>query len=149
LYDHFVQLEAVTPGDYKNKGKGLVIEYGEHATPFGSLFIAVSSRGVCRAGFLDYTSTEQELGELLQTWPLASLTKNTAATRTVVDAMFTGTGTLKSPLSLYVAGTNFQIAVWRALLQIPSGTLVNCRARSGECHRRESARVSDPLSSRH
>lgn len=125
LYDHFVQLEAVTPGDYKNKGKGLVIEYGEHATPFGSLFIAVSSRGVCRAGFLDYTSTEQQLGELQQTWPLASLTKNSAATRTVVDAMFTGAGTLKSPLSLYVAGTNFQIAVWRALLQIPSGTVVN------------------------
>ena len=33
LYDHFVQLEAVTPGEYKQRGAGLVIEKREVAHP--------------------------------------------------------------------------------------------------------------------
>ena len=53
LHDHFVQLEAVTPGEYRNKGKGLSIRHGVHATPFGRLFIARTPRGVCRAAFVD------------------------------------------------------------------------------------------------
>ena len=53
LHDHFVQLEAVTPGEYRNKGKGLSIRHGVHDTPFGRLFIARTPRGVCRAAFVD------------------------------------------------------------------------------------------------
>ncbi|MEO0491396.1 MAG: AraC family transcriptional regulator, partial [Cyanobacteria bacterium J06659_2] len=53
LHDHFIRLEAVTPGEYKSKGKGLEIEYGIHSSPFGSIFIAMTKRGVCRAAFLD------------------------------------------------------------------------------------------------
>jgi AraC family transcriptional regulator of adaptative response/methylated-DNA-[protein]-cysteine methyltransferase len=125
LYDHFVQLEAATPGDYKNKGKGLMIEYGTHATPFGEFLVAVSARGICRAAFLDYTSMEQELAELRQTWPLASLGHNATTARHVIDSMFGKSTTLTRPLSLYVTGTNFQVAVWRALLRIPMGTVMN------------------------
>jgi AraC family transcriptional regulator of adaptative response/methylated-DNA-[protein]-cysteine methyltransferase len=125
LYDHFVQLEAVTPGDYKQKGKDLRIEYGCHASPFGEFFIAQSSRGVCRAAFLDYSNLEQELLQLQQIWPLAVLTHNPTATAAIVARMFAGTTAQDVPLSLYVKGTNFQVAVWRALLQIPAGTVIN------------------------
>ncbi len=53
LYDHFVQLEAVTPGEYKQRGAGLVIEHGVHDTPFGQAFVALTPRGVCNFSFLD------------------------------------------------------------------------------------------------
>ena len=45
LYDHFVQLEAVTPGEYKRRGAGLVIDHGVHAPPFGQAFITLTEGG--------------------------------------------------------------------------------------------------------
>ncbi len=126
LHDHFVQLEAVTPGEYKNKGKNLTIEYGVHPTPFGRLFVAVSSRGICRASFLDVDhDVEQQLVKLKNTWPLASFSRNDETTGAVVSTMFDKAKVTDRPLSLHIPGTNFQIAVWKALLQIPPGTVVS------------------------
>lgn len=126
LHDHFVQLEAVTPGEYKAKGKQLCIEYGVHATPLGQMFVATTPRGVCRAGFVDFTSAEELLEELHRTWPLSSIEQNQEATRPVIDQLVGSTKvSQKGPLSLHVAGTNFQIAVWRALLKIPPGSLAS------------------------
>jgi AraC family transcriptional regulator of adaptative response/methylated-DNA-[protein]-cysteine methyltransferase len=48
VYDHFVQLEAVTPSEYKQAGKGLNINYGYHETIYGTVFIAVTARGICK-----------------------------------------------------------------------------------------------------
>ena len=141
LYDHFVQLEAATPGDYKNKGKALTIEYGAHATPFGQFFLAVSTRGICRAAFLDYTSIEHELAALQEAWPLAAIVHNAATTRRVTDTMFDKTSRLTRPLSLYVAGTNFQVAVWRALLRIPMGSVMNYAQLAFSLNRPRAARA--------
>jgi AraC family transcriptional regulator of adaptative response/methylated-DNA-[protein]-cysteine methyltransferase len=125
LHDHFVKLEAVTPGEYKSKGKGLRIDYGCHASPFGNIFIARTSRGVCRAAFLDADDSEADLSNLRRAWPLASFVNNDSTTGHVVDAMFGKDPTPELPLSLHVAGTNYQVAVWRALLEIPRGTVVS------------------------
>lgn len=126
LHDHFVQLEAVTPGEYKNRGKQLKIEYGVHSTPLGALFVAVTPRGVCRAGFMDFNSKDELLDDLRIAWPFSSITESTSSTRYVIDAIFSGNaGSKEGPLSLHVAGTNFQIAVWRALLKIPPGTVAS------------------------
>lgn len=141
LYDHFVQLEAATPGDYKNRGKDLDIQYGAHATPFGDLFIAISTRGICRAAFLDYTNTERELAALRQTWPLATLAYNAANTRHVIDTMFHKATAPTQPLSLYVSGTNFQVAVWRALLRIPMGSVQNYAQVAAALNRPRAARA--------
>ena len=53
LYDHFVQLEAATPGEYKTGGAGLSIDYGVHNSPFGDIFVAATARGICKLSFLD------------------------------------------------------------------------------------------------
>ena len=37
LYDHFVEIESVTPGSFKVRGEGLQVEFGSHTTPFGSM----------------------------------------------------------------------------------------------------------------
>ena len=125
LYDHFVQLESVTPGEYKAQGEGLTIEYGRHSTAFGDIFIASTQRGVCRATFPDDTGLAVPLAELQSIWPRANILENNTATQAIVDRMFSGVSTVTRPLSLHVAGTNFQIAVWQALLRIPPGTVVS------------------------
>jgi len=122
LHDCFIRLEAVTPGEYKSKGKGLEIQYGIHSSPFGTIFIATTKRGVCRAAFLDSQDIEGHLIGLQKVWPLALLTQNEEATRCVIDAMFGDVASADRLLSLCITGTNFQIAVWRALLSIPPGT---------------------------
>lgn len=125
LYDHFVQLEAVTPGEYKAGGAGVTIEYAVHDTVFGKAFIAVTLKGVCNFSFLDGTVIDDPLTTLYKTWPHASMVENRQRALTVIKAMFSGEKKLDRPLSLHVTGTNFQISVWKALLQIPPATVMS------------------------
>ena len=125
LYDHFVQLEAVTPGEYKTGGKGTIIEYGTDDTPFGCAFVAITARGICKFAFVDDDDTQGQLAELATRWPRAVLRENHRRTSAIVHAMFDGKEKPDRPLSLYVRGTNFQVSVWKALLQIPPGKVVS------------------------
>jgi AraC family transcriptional regulator of adaptative response/methylated-DNA-[protein]-cysteine methyltransferase len=119
LYDHFVQLEAVTPGEFKMGGAGLMIEHAVHDTPFGKAFIAVTARGICNLAFLDSPDIEEHLISLSKKWPRAVLHENRQRTGAIINAMFDVDRKLDRPLSLHVSGTNFQISVWKALLKIP------------------------------
>ncbi|MDM5075897.1 bifunctional transcriptional activator/DNA repair enzyme AdaA [Aeromonas media] len=125
LYDHFVQLEAVTPGEYKQRGAGLVIDHGVHDTPFGQAFVALTPRGVCNFSFLDEKAPEAPLASLAQRWPAAQLREAPSRTQEVIHTMFDGSKTPDRPISLHVSGTNFQISVWRALLEIPPARVVS------------------------
>lgn len=135
LYDHFVQLEAVTPGEFKRQGEGVEITYGVHPTPFGEVLVAMTPRGICRMSFVGATSQEALLEQLSKQWPRSTLSHRPEATRYVVDALFLRVEFLKADqtpsaqtpgvLPLHVSGTNFQIAVWRALLTIPDGQLAS------------------------
>jgi AraC family transcriptional regulator of adaptative response/methylated-DNA-[protein]-cysteine methyltransferase len=125
LYDHFVQLEAVTPGEYKTGGAGMTIDYGIHDTPFGKALIAVTARGVCNMVFLDNPEYQQQLAALAASWPKAILRENRRQTSDTVKAMFDGKAIADRPLSLYVSGTNFQVSVWKALLQISPGKVAS------------------------
>ncbi len=124
LHDHFVQLDAVTPGDFKRGGAGLTIQYAVHATPFGDTFVATTERGVCSLAFLDKEGLDVHLDVLRQQWPHAAARRDTASTRPIIDAMLDHEKP-GLPLSLYVSGTNFQTNVWRALLQIPMGSVMS------------------------
>lgn len=141
LYDHFVQLEAVTPGEYKKRAEGVKIEYGVHDSPFGALFLASTPRGICRAAFVDFACQDELLRELKTLWPSACLTENQAVTAAKVTEMFAQSGSAKQPLSLHVTGTNFQISVWKALLQIPYGRVVSYSQIAALLGRPQSARA--------
>jgi len=125
LYDHFVQLEAVTPGEYKQRGAGLVIDHGMHDTPFGQAFVALTPRGICNFSFLDEQAPQTPLSALAQRWPEAELREAPSRTQSVIHTMFDGSKAPDRPISLHVSGTNFQISVWRALLQIPPAKVVS------------------------
>lgn len=119
LYDHFVHLEAVTPGEYRLKGAGLRIEYAVHDTPFGKAFIARTSRGICNFSFLENADIDAHVTGLHKTWPHALVYEDRQTTLAPIKALFGGEKKSNRPLSLHVSGTNFQISVWKALLQIP------------------------------
>ncbi|MBS4709735.1 methylated-DNA--[protein]-cysteine S-methyltransferase [Aeromonas caviae] len=125
LYDHFVQLEAVTPGEYKQRGAGLVIDHGVHDTPFGQAFVALTPRGVCNFSFLDEQAPQTPLSALAQSWPEAELREAPSRTQGVIHNMFDSSKAPDRPISLHVSGTNFQISVWRALLAIPPAKVVS------------------------
>lgn len=141
LYDHFVCLEAVTPGEYKKGGAGITIEYAVHITPFGNVFIAVTPKGICKLAFLSQNDIEAHLDELNKKWPHAVMRENHEGTLEIVESMFGGDIKLDRPLSLHVSGTNFQLSVWKALLEIPPGTVTSYTQVASEIGRPRAARA--------
>lgn len=125
LYDHFVHLEAVTPGEYKTGGAGLTIEYAVHDSPFGKAFIAITSRGICNFSFLEHAEIDEHLTDLYKNWPHGTLHENRQRTLAVVQTMFREEKKLERPVSLHVCGTNFQVSVWKALLRIPPAAVAS------------------------
>lgn len=125
LYDHFVKLEAVTPGEYRSRGTGLKIEYAIHETPFGEAFIAITSRGICKLSFLGKEAVESEIQSLARQWPHAEILNSNKHTAAVIESMFSLKTVADRPLSLLVSGTNFQTSVWKALIQIPPGMVTS------------------------
>ena len=118
LYDHFVALEAVTPGEFKRGGAELVIDYGIHQTLFGDLLLACTARGICKAVFVDIAGEDDELSALQQEWPHARLQHNPQHTSVLACriSQVLQTGQSDMTLPLHVRGTNFQVSVWQALL---------------------------------
>ncbi|NER08235.1 MAG: methylated-DNA--[protein]-cysteine S-methyltransferase [Okeania sp. SIO3C4] len=125
LHDLFVNLEAVSPGEYKEGGRGMIIYYGLHDTPFGKSLIATTARGVCNLHFLDMVD-EQTAEEIIRnSWSNAKVIRDQNATQSLCQMIFHSRNfENQKPLTLLVKGTNFQIQVWRALLRIPSGGVV-------------------------
>ena len=121
LHDLFVSTEAVTPGEYKTGGAGLTIQYGIHPTPFGKCLIATTERGICNLSFIN-TSESQAIDNLVADWKQAKMTEDYKSTAPLVTRIFSDLET-GSPLKIHLRGTNFQIKVWEALLNIPSGAV--------------------------
>ncbi len=125
LHDLFVTVDAVTPGEFKRRGDGLVIQYGLHETPFGNCFIGVTDRGICALFFVGQGEMDAAIAELALAWPEATLAEDATATQPFAEAMISvASGHAVRPIPLLVRGTNFQIKVWQALLQVPPGQLI-------------------------
>jgi AraC family transcriptional regulator of adaptative response/methylated-DNA-[protein]-cysteine methyltransferase len=123
LHDLFVSCEAVTPGEYKQQGRGLTIHYGFHATPFGDCLLAVTERGICGLSFI-VEGRQSALANLQSRWQQASLLENSALTKPYINHIFGQKRPQAQALTLLLNGTNFQIKVWEALLHIPPGAMV-------------------------
>ena len=126
LHDLFVTLDAVTPGEFRENGTGLLISAGFHDSPFGEALIATTERGVCGLSFHD-GNRKAALRDLAARWPNATVEERPRVTAPVASRIFTALEIRDPeglvPLGLLVRGTNFQVKVWRALLQIPVGSV--------------------------
>jgi AraC family transcriptional regulator of adaptative response/methylated-DNA-[protein]-cysteine methyltransferase len=121
LHDLFVVVDTVTPGEFKSGGEGLEVRWGIHPSPFGDCLIAMTSRGICALNFVD-DNPHAALERLHKDWPAAQLVNDEILAGARVREVFAlMDGQPRKPLALLLKGTNFQLQVWRALLEIPSG----------------------------
>lgn len=126
LHDLVVSLEAVTPGELKSQGRGVVIRHGFSDTPFGRALIGVTERGVCHLSFIELGDESAALNELKQRWPRARFDRDDDRAASVAARIWgrsQPSGQRKSsrrepPLTVAVPGTNFQLKVWRALIDL-------------------------------
>ena len=125
LHDLCVTLEAASPGEMKNGGAGMQIEYGFAETPFGQALIAETKRGICHLSFVDGHGRNSARNLLTSQWPNAKLNRNDARIAELSAKIFTQVRDRASrpTLRAFVRGTPFQLRVWRALLRVPSGSL--------------------------
>lgn len=124
LHDLFVTCEAITPGEFKNKGEGLTITYGFHPSPFGECLLSITERGICGLAFAQNGERAAVLDELKHNWPKAAFVEDPAQTQPLVEQIFSPVQS-KQALPVMLKGTNFQIKVWQALLRIPPGAVVS------------------------
>ncbi len=141
LHDLFVNLEAMSPGEFKAGGSGLQIWYGIHSTPFGDCLIATTLRGICNLHFLDTTNKDVVEQPFRLEWANADIRQDQQTTQEICNQIFEPRATHNKPLVLHVKGTNFQIQVWRALLRVPFGGITTYQGLAAAMGRPTAARA--------
>ncbi len=116
LHDLMVTLEAVTPGEFRSSGAGLKLRGGFTDTPFGRALIASTPRGIAHLAFVEPGEESQALAALAAQWPLAAFTREVGAASALAGQIWDPRA--PAALRLAVSGTNFQLKVWQALLEI-------------------------------
>lgn len=119
LHDLLVNAEAATPGEVASGGRGVVVAWGFAASPFGECLLGVTDRGICHLSFVGPGGRRGALADLRRRWPRATLREDRPLAARITGRAFAGTR--RAGLSLHLAGTNFQMKVWEALLRIPPG----------------------------
>jgi AraC family transcriptional regulator of adaptative response/methylated-DNA-[protein]-cysteine methyltransferase len=118
LHDLVVTLEAMTPGELKGRGRGIVIRHGFSATPFGTALIATTTRGLCHLAFVEPGEEEASVSELQVSRPEARFEREDSHARAIAKRIWSPTAGTTAPLKVAVAGTNFQLKVWQALIEL-------------------------------
>lgn len=125
LHDLCVTLDAASPGEMKNGGAGMKIDYGFAETPFGEALIAETTRGICHLSFVEGQGRNGARDLVAAQWPNAKLHRADHRAEELSDRIFARSPQGQSPprLRAFVRGTPFQLRVWRALLSVPTGSL--------------------------
>lgn len=121
LHDLFINIESMTPGEYRNGGKALHINYSFAESPFGNIMVASTPKGICHMAFAD--NPEAALQALKAQFPHAQFTQMTDLIQQNTLYIFTQDWSRLSEIKLHLKGTDFQLKVWEALLKIPMGNL--------------------------
>lgn len=119
----WIDIQKMTPLEYKQGGKELTITYSFPETPFGEMLIASTGEGVCYMAFVD--DREHVLEELKSLFPNAIYKEGTEDHQSRALSVFTEEE--KKIIKLHIKGTDFQFQVWKALLEIPVGKVVSYR----------------------
>lgn len=121
LHDLFVNMEGMTPGEFKNGGESLHIKYSFAESPFGNVIVASTAKGICHMAFVK--DETKALNNLKSRFPKAIY-------KQVVDKIqqdglfiFQNDWSKLDQIKLHLNGTPFQLKVWETLLKIPMGQL--------------------------
>lgn len=121
LHDLFINIEGMTPGEYKNGGENLSINYSFAESPFGEIFVASTSKGICSMEFAD--DHEIAFNSLVQKFPNAKFFQIVDKIQQNALFIFTQDWSKLKEIKLHLKGSDFQLKVWNALLKIPLGGL--------------------------
>lgn len=121
LHDLFVKMEGMTPGEFKNGGENLNINYSYAQTPFGNVLIASTPKGICHIAFADEANLAFEA--LKKSFPKAHFHPILDLHQQNALLIFTHDWQQLHQIKLHLKGTDFQLKVWESLLKIPMGKL--------------------------
>jgi AraC family transcriptional regulator of adaptative response/methylated-DNA-[protein]-cysteine methyltransferase len=121
LHDLFIKIEGMTPGEFKNGGENLHINYSFAESPFGNLIIASTAKGICYMAFAD--NEKEALQQLRIQFPNAHHRQMVDLIQQNALYIFTRDWTKLHHIKLHIKGTGFQLKVWETLLKIPLGRL--------------------------
>jgi len=121
LHDLFMTIEGMTPAEYKNGGKSLFINYSFAESPFGNIIVASTPKGIC---YMAFAGDRTEAFTSLQAqFPNAQFTQMVDQAQQNALFIFKKDWSQLSNIKLHLKGTDFQLKVWEALLNIPLGGL--------------------------
>lgn len=118
LHELFINLIGVTPKEWKEKGKNVVITYGYGKTPFGEALVGFTDKGICYLSFINENKDEL-FNQFIKLWENANFNFDDKIVNEYLENIFIK----NKKYPLLVKGTNLQINVWKALLNLPSGTI--------------------------
>lgn len=96
------------------------IHYGIVPSPFGLCVIGLTARRICTIAFIDRDIDGAASQAIQETWPRARLVRDDARVKPYRHKVF-GPRRDTQSIPLLLKGTDFQIKVWQALLNIPAG----------------------------
>jgi len=121
LHDLFINIEGMTPGEYKNGGENLSINYSYAESPFGEILAASTHKGICYMAFAD--NRQEAFNALQDNFPNAQYKQTVDLIQQNALYIFTHDWNKLSKIKLHLKGTTFQLKVWETLLKIPMGSL--------------------------
>ncbi|MFM9909839.1 MAG: bifunctional transcriptional activator/DNA repair enzyme AdaA, partial [Chitinophagaceae bacterium] len=117
LHDLFISIEGMTPGEYKNEGEALHINYSYAETQFGNVLIASTPKGICHISFAD--DQQEEINKLHLTFSKANFEQKADILQQNALSIFRNDWNDLAPIKLHLKASTFQVKVWEALLKIP------------------------------
>ncbi|MBS1490078.1 MAG: methylated-DNA--[protein]-cysteine S-methyltransferase [Bacteroidetes bacterium] len=121
LHDLFVNIEGMSPAEYKNGGKNLSINYSFAESPFGNVIVASTSKGVCSMAFENDENVA--LNNLKSKFPNATIQRKLDLLQQNALFIFQNDWSKLPEIKLHLKGSDFQLKVWEMLLKIPMGKL--------------------------
>ena len=111
----------MSPGEYAKRGAGLTIYWGWFDTAFGRAIVMGTDRGICGLGFAAELGEQIAFDDLRGRWPDGSFIEAPNRLDTWVQTAFCAAGLTSDQTPLLLIGAPFQVKVWKALLNVPSG----------------------------
>lgn len=121
LHDLFINIEGMTPAEYKNGGSSLAIDYSFQETPFGAVIVATTNKGICYMAFEEDAS--DAVSNLKERFPNAQFQNKANELQKRAVAIFQQESVNLKTIKLHLKGSEFQLKVWESLLKIPMGKL--------------------------
>ena len=119
----FITIETTESKSLFYAKNTLNIVYGVNETPFGNVLLDKTDKGISNLLFIT-ESEENFIQKFLNKSPKANFVRNDLKTESLIKKIFYSKE-VNTAFNLHLIGTDFQVKVWQALLNIPEGAVVS------------------------